>query len=205
MIYEPVVSTDPICQGDIFYDLPFVRFNLEKLKIISDNDIVQETSWNEITENNITMLANLEKTYAIILSQDCDCLRNPYLSLLVINPWNKSYTSDKKWMEEIIKINNSSPSKMYLPPDEEFNIHVRMLIDISRIFAIRRVDLEQMKNLRICKLNTEAMEHFREKVAYYFHRYAYDEHYPFNTQEMNKYEEKREETFSRREYQREED
>ncbi|MFX1295063.1 MAG: hypothetical protein ACFFD2_09465 [Promethearchaeota archaeon] len=32
------------------------------------------------------------------------------------------------------------------------------------------------------------MDHFQEKLRYYFSRYAFDEYYPLNSEEMDEYE-----------------
>ena len=45
------------------------------------------------------------------------------------------------------------------------------------------------------------MEHYREKLAYYFHRYAYTEYYPLNHKEMGAYEKWRKKKYERRIYQ----
>jgi hypothetical protein len=201
MIYETVSLKDDIRQGDIFYNLPFVRFNLEELLVINEESYFEQTYWGKVSVDRIDILSNLEKTYAIILSQDCDCLRDVYISLIVINRWGKTYSSNKRWMMEIVKLNNQSPSKMYLPPDNNFKISTRMVIDFSQIFHLLRTNLEKLRSLRICRLNQEAMEHFREKVAYYFHRYGYTEYYPLNAKEMDKYEKWRKEKYSRKKYQ----
>ena len=201
MIYEAVSLSDDLRQGDIFWMLPFSYFNLDELFILSDDSTFEEISWQNLTKEDIQVLASIEKVYAIVLSQDCDCLREEYISLIVVSEWQKGYTSSKKWMEEIIKLNKYSPSKMYLSLDNNFNINKRMHIDFSQIFNLKRVNLTNIKSLRICRLNEEAMEHFREKVAYYFHRYAFDEFYPLDKDEMSSYEKKRKEKYKRRKYQ----
>ncbi len=202
MIYEPISLEDDLRQGDLFCNLPFVYFNLDELSVFNDESSFEQTSWADLIKNEIHILASVEKTYAIILSQDCDCLRNEFISLCIISEWNKKYTSSKKWMKEIIKLNKFSPSKMYLPPDISFNIEKKMYADFSLIFHIDRENLENLKNLRICRLNEDAMEHFREKVAYYFHRYAFDEFYPLDKDEMDQYEKTRGEKYERRVHQK---
>ena len=202
MIYKNVSVNKPIRQGDIFRNLSLVRFDLEDLLTFQDDNTIISTNWKNIEPNEVQILANLEKTYAIVLSQDCDCLRSPYLSLIVIKPLNKNIETHKNWMKFIIILNKRSPSKMYLPPDDNFNISKRMQIDFSHIFPIERKNLESLLNLRLCRLNKEAMEHFREKTAYYFHRYGYDEYYPLNQYEMDSLEMEENESYNRRRYQK---
>lgn len=201
MIYEAVPLSDDLRQGDIFWRLPFSYFNLDELIVFSDDSTSEEISWQNLTKEDIQVLASIERIYAIVLSQDCDCLREEYISLIAVSEWQKGYKKSKRWMEEIIKLNRFSPSKMYLPPDNNFNIDKRMHIDFSQIFHLKRENLKDIKSLRLCRLNEEAMEHFREKLAYYFHRYALDEFYPLDKDEMSAYEEMRKEKYERRKYQ----
>ena len=201
MIYTSVKEIEPIRQGDIFFNLPFVRYNLRELYVYFNENEFNLTSWIDVKENTINGVANFEKVYGIVLSQDCDCLRNPYLSLIMIIPYNRNFTSVKRGMQEILIINNRSPSLMYLPPDNNFRIREKMLIDFSQIFHIFREDLEYFKKLRLCRLNSEGLEHFCNKVSDYFRRYAYDEYYPFDPEEMDEYENYRKEKYERRVYQ----
>lgn len=202
MIYKNVSVNKPIRQGDIFHNLSLVRFDLEDLLTFQDDNSIIPTTWEKIESKEVQILAYLEKTYAIVLSQDCDCLRNPYLSLIVIKPLNKNFQTPKNWMKFIINLNKRSPSKMYLPPDNKFNIPMRMQIDFSHIFPMGRKNLEALRKLRLARLNKEAMEHYREKAAYYFHRYGFDDFYPLNKLEMDNYEIKEDENYNRRRYQK---
>lgn len=202
MIYRSVLPQREIRQGDVFHNLPFVRFDLEDLSVISNENSVIQTSWREITQDEIPIITSLEKKFAIVISQDCDCLRNTYVSLVLIRPLNRNISSVKSWMKEIIKINQKEPSKMYLPSDSNFNILERMFIDFSTTFNILRENLNANRALRICRLNNEALEHFQEKLGNYFRRYAFDEYYPLNNQEMDEYEKWRNSTFPRRKNQR---
>ncbi|KKK42306.1 hypothetical protein LCGC14_0543410 [marine sediment metagenome] len=202
MIYKELSLSDDLQQGDIFTELPFSYFDLDALFVYTDDSTFGEISWKDLTKEDIQILADIEKVYAIILSQDCDCLREEYISLIVVSEWKKDYKKSNKWREEIIKLNRSRPSKMYLPPDSNFNINKKMHIDFSQIFNLKRENLINLKNLRLCRLNEEAMDHFREKLAFYFHRYAFDEFYPLDKEEMDSYEKWRKEAYERRNYQR---
>ena len=121
MIYELVNPQEDIRQGDIFLNLPFDDFNLEHLKVIIDDDEVKEISWAEISDDDVNVIVNLRSVNAIVLSQDCDCLREPDITLAVISKWEKNYENPKKWMHYIISLNHSE-SKMYLPQDNNFKI-----------------------------------------------------------------------------------
>jgi len=203
MIYQSVPLEDDIRQGDIFINLPFIYANLEELNVYNTETTFRQISIDQIEEKEGSILTLFEKMdFSIVLSQDCDCLRSPFISLIVITEWERNIRSHKSWMNEIIKLNDDSPYRMYLPPEEDFNIIKRMFIDFSLIFYARRENLENLRTLRICRLNIEAMEHYREKLAYYFHRYAYTEYYPPNRKEMDEYEKWRKKKYERRIYQR---
>ena len=202
MIYQSVSLEYDIRQGDIFIDLPMIYADLEKLNIYDTDTTSRQISIDQIVENEGTIFANFKKMdFSIVLSQSCDCLRSPFISLVVITEWDKKVKTHKNWMKEIIKLNNESPYRMYLPTEEEFSMTKRLYIDFSLIFYVKRVNLENLRKLRICRLNNEAMEHYREKLAYYFHRYAYTEYYPLNQKEMDEYEKLRKKKYERRTYQ----
>lgn len=206
MIYELVTPQEEIRQGDIFYNLPFDDFNLEHLKVIIDECEVNDIAWAEISDEDVEIIVKLQRVNAIILSQDCDCLRDPYITLAVISKWEKSYENTKNWMHGIRGLNRSI-SKMYLPQDNNFKIKERLHIEFSRIFKLPRENLYSLRDSRVCRLNPEAIEHFRQKLGNYFIRYAFDEYYPLNKEEMDEYEEYRlenspDEKFERREYQK---
>ena len=86
MIYEPVTLEENLHQGDIFYNLPFIRIDLEKLSILLDESEFKEVSWGNLDQDEIVSLAYIEKSHTIVLSQDCDCLRSPYITLYAISP-----------------------------------------------------------------------------------------------------------------------
>lgn len=206
MIYELITPKEDICQGDIFFNLPFDDFNLEHLKVIIDDDEVKDIAWVEISEEDVKIIVKLQKVNAIVLSQDCDCLREPYITLAVISKWENNYENPKNWMHAIRGLNRSK-SKMYLPQDSNFKIEERLHIEFSRIFKLYRKSLYSLRDLRVCRLNPEAIKHFRQKLGNYFIRYAFDEYYPLNKEEMDEYETYRlknnpDEKFERREYQK---
>lgn len=206
MIYESVSSQEDIRQGDIFFNLPFVDFNLENLKVIIDDDKTTKIAWTEISNDYVNVVVSLEKVKAIVLSQDCDCLKEPDITLAVITKWEKDYQTAYNWMNRIRGLNRSV-SKMYLPQDNNFKIEERLHIEFSRIFKLPRENLHSLRDSRVCRLNPEAFEHFQQKIGYYFRRYAFDEYYPLNKEEMEEYEKYRSkdnpnEKFERREYQK---
>jgi len=206
MIYELVTPQEDIRQGDIFLNLPFDDFNLEHLKVIIDECEVNDIAWEEISDEDVEIIVKLQKVNAIVLSQDCDCLRESDITLAVISKWEKSFENPNKWMHNIRGLNRGN-SKMYLPPDNNFKIEERLHIEFSRIFKLPREGLHSLRDSRVCRLNSEAIQHFRQKLGNYFIRYAFDEYYPLNKEEMDEYEKYRlkdnpDEKFERREYQK---
>jgi len=62
-----------------------------------------------------------------------------------------------------------------------------MAVDFLSTLRIPREDLENLRHLRRGRLNSTADEHFRERVAEFFRRYAYNEWYPFSKDEFEAY------------------
>jgi hypothetical protein len=204
MIYDAVSEVDPIRQGDIFLDIPFFRFNLEKIPVFVTSGNLAPLQWSDITNDEVEILASLEKADGIVLSQDCDCLRSHSISFMRIIKWDKSCESEKNWMNSIVELNTKKIDNFYLPINEELGLNERKIIEFATIFQLDRETLKSLKNFRRCRLNQEALEHFRWKIAHYFRRYSYDEYYPLTASEMDAYEHKNEnseEKFKRREYQ----
>lgn len=65
-----------------------------------------------------------------------------------------------------------------------------MAVDFGEIVSIARCDIEDnLRELRKCRLNKVAYEHYRECIAQYYRRYPYDEWYPLNKEEFEAYRE----------------
>ncbi len=117
MIYVPVQANDSIQQGDIYYNLPFIRFDMENINFLNNEQEIVQGSWINEKEEITWVLANVQKVFAIVVSEDRDCLRNPYISFAFISPWKKQCENAKAWMQEIININTKGLTSMYLPLD----------------------------------------------------------------------------------------
>ena len=89
MIYEVVNPKNEICQGDIFFNLPYIDVNLEHINVIIDGNSVEEMPWTDISNESVSVIADLQRVNAIVVSQDCDCLRENYITLAVISKWEK--------------------------------------------------------------------------------------------------------------------
>ena len=64
---------------------------------------------------------------------------------------------------------------------------MRLAADFRVIIRVPRVDLENMRDRRLCRLNALAKEHFRESLGQFFRRYAYNEWYPLTRDEFQAY------------------
>ena len=72
MIYDAVSEDEPIRQGDMFFGIPFFRFNLEKIPVFVTSGNLAPFQWSDITNDEVEILASLEKADGIVLSQACD-------------------------------------------------------------------------------------------------------------------------------------
>ena len=75
----------------------------------------------------------------------------------------------------------------YLPPDARLTFSEKMAADFQVTIRVPGPDLRMMRVLRKGRLNTEADEHFRERLSEFFRRYPYDEWYPLNRAEFDEY------------------
>jgi hypothetical protein len=205
MIFEAVAETEPIRQGDIFIGIPFCRFNLEKIPVFITSGNLAPLQWKDIDSDEVKILASLERADGIVLTQDCDCLRSPSISFMKIVNWEKSFQTDKNWMNAIIELSTKKLDSFYLPIDEKWDLNERKIVEFETVFQLDRSTIKTLRNLRKCRLNQEALEHFRWKVSHFFRRYSYDEYYALASSEMDEYEIKHsesEEQFIRRHYQK---
>jgi hypothetical protein len=62
-----------------------------------------------------------------------------------------------------------------------------MGVDFLVTLRVPRLELEQLRQLRKGRLNDVAAAHFRERIAEFYRRYAYDEWYSLDPAEMEAY------------------
>jgi hypothetical protein len=96
-------------------------------------------------------------------------------------------TTTKKWVSLITGKGRIVHRLFYLPPDESIGFPDRMAADFRVVFQILRADLENSRQLRVGRLNSTALDHFRESFAEYFKRYAFNEWYPLSKEEFQEY------------------
>lgn len=195
LIYVGANDNDPIRQGDCFNAIPRLEFSFERTVVLDDEGGESETSWNSLLAQEggekIVVAVPVEKTRGIVISQDCDCFRSEFISLCEVVSYSsllkKTFDTPKQWREDILQKMQRSPRFFYLPTDVSLGIPERSLVDFSSVVRVRRTDLEAHRSKRVCRLNPEADEHFRESVSQYFRRYAVDAWYPLTKDEFVSY------------------
>lgn len=197
MIYESVDIVSPIRQGDIFWGLPKFEVSLSEMVFCdpeSSQPIIKK--WtdfkNEIKPLNFIVSAQPVK--AIVITQDCDAIRSRDITLceirrfVEVNKQAKDAKTAKHWIKMIVQQARQNLKWFYLPPSEVFDLEDKLAVDFMITIRLPREDLEQLKNLRRCRLNDIADEHFRERISEFFRRYPYDEWYSLDNQELEEYE-----------------
>lgn len=199
MIYHSVAIDAPIRQGDIFRDIPRVDFSLAKVAFVEENQAF-ESNWQDLLENQptegITAVVPVKPVTAIVVTQNCDALRGQYVSLCEVDKFlvatgkvGSPPGSAKKWKDLIVRHSKENLRWFYLPRDAEMGFPERMAVDFRLMIRVCRSDLEEMRSLRIARLNKVATEHFRETLAQFFRRYPYNEWYPLTREEFETYRE----------------
>lgn len=192
MCYEPLDPDQPIRQGDIFFPLPRPKISIDELQAISRDAGIEATKWVDVQgRDEILTLVELEKTWGIVATQDCDATRSDSISLFQIVPFEKVYGSrpskPSAWVSVLTERICKNARWIYLPKDDSMGINVEMAVNFDEVFQIERVDLERNIALRKGRLTNFAYEHYREAIAQYFRRYPYDEWYPFNKAQLEAY------------------
>lgn len=194
MIYDFIDANAPIRQGDIFEGLPKVEVSLAELSVINDRNEAEAVTWDAIRQSGgpVTALLPLKSVWAMVITQDCDTIRAPDISLCEIRQLRSVIklddpTTPKKWVSWIRRQAVANQKWFYMPPDPQLGFGDRMAVDFLASIRVAREDLENVRHLRKGRLNVTADEHFREKLAEFFRRYPYNEWYPFNKDEFEAY------------------
>jgi len=197
VIYEAVNIEEPVRQGDIFYPVPFITINLNKLAIVDKEGHEQVSNWLDSKDNKeIIVKTAIKPMWGIVATQDCDAEHSPYISLFEIRPFSEVTTfspkSPKKWMELITKKSRMFAKWFYLPQDNDFGFADKMAVNFLVLFQVSREGLmKNIKELRKGRLKEVAYEHYRESIAQLFRRYPYDEWYSLNKGEFSEYKERK--------------
>jgi hypothetical protein len=197
MIYETLSADDPLQQGDIFRHIPQTELSLSEMAILSDDQQTESASWTELSNNGggeaITAIVSIESVMGIVITQNCDNARGKDVCLCSVEPFLDVFNiqeppkNPKKWQSLIIS-RAKNPRYFYLPKCEDIGIATRMTADFRTTLRVPRSDLLAMRSdFRIARLNGVATEHFRESLGNFFRRYAYNEWYPLDKEEVQSY------------------
>jgi hypothetical protein len=155
-------------------------------------------SWAELVEkgslDKIVGAVGIRPVTAIVITQDCDAVRSPDISLCEIMEFEgvegkaKNTTKPKAWANLITQHARVNQKWYYLPISPAVGFNRKMAVDFRAVVRVGRPDLESIKaRFRIARLNDVALPHFRERVGEFFRRYAYNEWYPLNKEEYEAY------------------
>jgi len=196
MYYDYPPSSDEIEQGDIFLDIPRVAFSFsELLSIVEEGkDKPVSISWEEILDKkkDVAAILGIDSVPAIVATQSCDAQRKERITLceIVALPEIEAFEKYERWSpqqraKELVHQNREMPGIFILSPDEKMGFSGRMAVDFSSTIRVYREDLKNFTAKRKGRLKEFACEHFREKLSHFFHRYACDERYILNKEEVN--------------------
>ncbi len=192
MCYELTPADQPLQQGDIFFPLPHPKLFLDEMEILSETAESMAVKWIDIKDKDkIYATVELEKSWGIVATQNCDSSRVPLISLFQLDPFetiNKTPPrTPKAWVETLTERICKNASWFYLPKDERLGIDHRMVVNFHKVFQVPRLDLVNNIELRRGRLIKVAYEHYRESIAQYYRRYPYNEWYPFEKAELEAY------------------
>jgi len=194
VIYEFPETDAPIRQGDIFVGLPRVEVSLRQLTVVDDDGAV-DTDWAQVLETGkpVTAILPVRPVTAIVATQDCDNAHSQDITLCEIRNFqdverkSKDTKTVKGWVNILTQHARLNLKWFYLPPCKAIELTNRLAADFTVTIRLPRTDLEGMRQLRKCRLNALADEHFRERISEFFRRYPYDEWYPLDAVELAEY------------------
>lgn len=197
MIYEPVEIGEPICQGDIFQNVPRVDFTLSDLAVIDEYNEPRAMSWQDLLATKatepISAIFSVKPVTAIVITQNCDAVRGQSLSLCQIDNYLAAMNQAqppkdaKGWQSLLMKNGRTNSRFFYLPESQQFSLPDKMAVDFRLVLPVPRTDLESLRHHRVARLNRVANEHFRESLGNFFRRYAYNEWYALSPEELRHY------------------
>ena len=195
MIYDLPEQSSPISQGDIFIGVPILDLPDDELPVIDDTDIPRTLPWEEFASagEKVTAVITVRPTIAIVGTQECDALRAPNITLFEVRPFrdverkSKDTSKPSKWVPILTQHARINQKWFYLPADERIGFSEKMAADFLTPLRIPRIALERLTGFRKGRLNEVARQHFRERLAEFFRRYAYDEWYPLTPEELAEY------------------
>lgn len=195
MIYDFPESSSPIAQGDIFFGIPILDLPDDELSIVDDASNVRTLPWETFASEGepVSAIIAVRPTIAIVGTQECDALRAPNITLFEVRPFrdverkSKDTSKPSKWVPLITQHARINQKWFYLPADERVGFGEKMGADFLTPIRLPRLTLERLLGFRKGRLNEVAKQHFRERLAEFFRRYAYDEWYPLTREELAEY------------------
>ncbi len=196
MIYEQV-GRKPIRQGDIFRAVPRVEVSLSQLAVLEDTRTTR-TTWQELlrqdsSRQGVVAVLPIKPVTGVVVTQDCDATRGEYIYLAEVTKLETAAnlknlpSKPAKWVNQLRRISDTNPRLFYLPEAPEFELEDRSAADFRVLLRVSRLDLEDMRDRRVGRLNAVAREHFREALGHFFRRYALNAWYPFTKEEFQAY------------------
>jgi hypothetical protein len=194
MIYVAASPDAPLQQGDVFRTIPKVRVTLTNIPY-AEGEEIKVANWPQIVADHqdVQGFFKVEQTFAIVLTPDCDSLRAEVIALAEIRKFAdvegnaKDATAPKSLARIITQHARINQKWFYLPPDALTGFGERMAVDFRSVISIPRADLEAARAMRVARLVSPAIEHFRERLGEFYRRYPYDEWYPLNPDEFAAY------------------
>jgi len=194
MIYTPVNVDVPLRQGDIFIGLPRIDISLESVLLVDESG-EREAPWRDLhqSQDPIMAIVPIRSVAAIVATQDCDAARSPDITLCEIRRFRdvdgktRQTEKPKAWKNILTQHARINQKWFYLPPDTSVGFEEKMAADFLVTMRLPRAGLENLRTLRVARLNDIADEHFRERIAEFFRRYPYDEWYALDEDEMTAY------------------
>lgn len=196
MIYEYPPAEAPIRQGDIFSAVPRIEIALTRIDLLQTGQVeTVAATWDEVAHaaHPVTAVIPVKPVPAIVISQDCDITNGPDVSLSEIvafasvEPNIANLQIPKKTANFVVQQAKKNQKWFYLPADPRIGFAERMAVDFRRTIRLAASDLGRHVHLRIGRLNPEADEHFRERLAEFYRRYPVDEWYPLSREEFESY------------------
>ena len=195
MIYDEVDPTSPIGQGDIFTNIPILDLLVDELAVVDDDDSIRAIAWEEFasTGQSVSAIIGVRPTIAIVGTQGCDAVRAPNITLFEVRSFrdverlSKETSKPSKWASIITQHARVNQKWFYLPADPTIGFKEKMGVDFLTPVRIPRQALERLISFRNTRLNEVAIHHFRERIAEFFRRYAYDEWYSLTKEELVEY------------------
>jgi hypothetical protein len=195
MIYDFPEPSSPIGQGDIYFGVPILDLTDDELPVVDDEGNAQTLPWETFASasESVSAIVAVRPTIAIVGTQECDALRAPNITLFEVRPFrdverkSKDTSKPSKWVPLITQHARINQKWFYLPADERIGFTDKMGADFLTPIRIPRLALERLLSFRKGRLNEVAKQHFRERLAEFFRRYAYDEWYPLTREELAEY------------------